>query len=153
MKTLNLKIPPVVIGAITALLIWGSARLLSQSSWDFSIRLTLCLCFFVIGAVIALSGVVQFRKTKTTVNPTAPHHASALVSDGIYNYTRNPMYLGLALVLAAIVFFFGKMILLFWVLCFVLYMTQFQIKPEEEVLQQKFGNTFEAYKKSVRRWV
>ncbi len=63
------------------------------------------------------------------------------------------MYVGLALLLTGLVFLLGKLLLLFWVLFFVIYITKFQIKPEEQFLSKKFGKEFENYKKAVRRWV
>ncbi len=153
MKILNLKIPPIIVWILTALLMWASSLVLPQSNWNLLIRLMLCIFFVVFGGVITLIGVLQFHKTKTTLNPTSPNHTKKLVCDGIYKYTRNPMYLGFTFMLIGGACFLGKIILLFWVGIFIFYITQFQIKPEEKILQKKFEKDFEKYKKSVRRWI
>ncbi len=163
MNKLELKVPPVAVLLIIALLIWGNSRLLAKSGWfdwfdwlDWSdykmICLSLCVLVVCVGVVVAVLGARQFAKSKTTVKPTNPHEATTLVSDGIYKYTRNPMYLGLSLLLLAEVLFFGQILLVVWVGVFMLYITRFQIIPEERILSGKFAN-FEKYKKSVRRWV
>ncbi len=153
MTKLEMKIPPVVVTLLTALLMWGSSLLLSQSHWSFTLRLLLFILLVIIGGSVALLGVWQFYKNKTTVNPIDPNNVNGIVCDGIYKYTRNPMYVGLALLLMGLVFLLGKLLLLFWVVFFVIYITKFQIKPEEQFLSNKFGKEFENYKKSVRRWV
>ncbi len=157
MSKLELKVPPVAVLLIIALLIWGNSRLLAKSGWlDWSDYKMICLSLSMlaggVGVVVALSGARQFAKSKTTVKPTNPHEATTLVSDGIYKYTRNPMYLGLSLLLLAEVLFFGQILLVVWVGVFMLYITRFQIIPEERILSGKFAN-FEEYKNSVRRWV
>jgi protein-S-isoprenylcysteine O-methyltransferase Ste14 len=87
------------------------------------------------------------------VNPFAPDKSSTLVIDGIYRYTRNPMYLGLALLLVALAAFLGNAWSATVVPAYVWYMTQFQIKPEERALLEKFGSEFRAYTNSARRWL
>lgn len=54
------------------------------------------------GLLLALVGVLQFRRVRTTVNPMSPARASALVTSGIYRWSRNPMYFGMALLLLGI---------------------------------------------------
>ncbi|MCY1553776.1 Phospholipid methyltransferase [compost metagenome] len=105
------------------------------------------------GAFVALFGVASFRRAKTTVNPTTPGAASALVDSGIYRYSRNPMYLGLLLVLAGWGLWLAHALALLGLPAFVVYMNRFQIAPEERALTAVFGDAFAAYRQKVRRWI
>lgn len=108
---------------------------------------------FVAGIVIVGFGVAPFRRAKTTVNPRQPQNASALVTSGIYRATRNPMYLGLLLVLIAWGVMLAHGLALIVLPGFVLYMNRFQIAPEEAVLTGLFGTAFTEYTGKVRRWL
>jgi protein-S-isoprenylcysteine O-methyltransferase Ste14 len=99
-----------------------------------------------------MSGVLTFRRAKTTVNPTTPAAASALVRTGVFRFTRNPMYLGLLLCLVAWAIFLSSVLALLSAPLFVVYMNRFQIAPEERALAALFGDSFAAYKRDVRRW-
>ena len=78
---------------------------------------------------------------------------STLVTTGIFRISRNPMYLSLTLWLLAWSLFCGTFWGLLVVVAFVVYLTEFQIKPEEQFLAQKFGQAYLEYKQSVRRWI
>jgi protein-S-isoprenylcysteine O-methyltransferase Ste14 len=90
---------------------------------------------------------------RTTTNPLKPANASALVVRGIYRVTRNPMYLGLAALLAAWAIYLSSLAALAVLPLFVLYINRFQIAPEERALRSRFGAEFEAYRARVRRWI
>jgi len=104
-------------------------------------------------AAIDIWALFSFRQVKTTIDPRYPHKSSSIVKSGIYRYTRNPMYLGLALILSALSVYLGAKFGFFIVAAFVLYMNEFQIKPEEDVLEKNFGEEYLAYKSKVRRWL
>ncbi|MEM7291268.1 MAG: isoprenylcysteine carboxylmethyltransferase family protein, partial [Pseudomonadota bacterium] len=72
---------------------------------------------------------------------------------GIYNFSRNPMYLGLSFVLTGFGLWLGNFAALFLVPCFVAYITRFQIIPEEEILHEKFGTEYVEYCERVGRWI
>ncbi len=112
----------------------------------------LVLGLITLGGVIALCGVKEFREAKTTVNPLKPESSSSLVSSGIYQYTRNPMYLGLLLALLSSVAYTQHPLGLVSALGFVLYMNRFQIEPEEKMLVKLFGEDFKVYANQVKRW-
>ena len=101
----------------------------------------------------ALFGVDAFRKAGTTVNPLTPETSSTLVVSGIFRRTRNPMYLALLLVLIAWGIYLANLYALVITTGFILYMTCFQIKPEERALEKSFGAEFIDYKETVRRWI
>ncbi len=77
---------------------------------------------------------------------------STLVVTGIYRYTRNPMYLGGLVMLSGLALFLAKLSACFFLLFFVIYLTRFQIMPEEKVLRARFGAEFDDYTRRVRRW-
>ena len=105
------------------------------------------------GLLFVLAGGISFRRARTTVNPLKPEAASALVTSGIYRYTRNPMYVGFALWLLAWGLYLASPLVLLGVLGFVLYMNRLQIAPEERALGRLFGADFAAYRQRVRRWL
>jgi protein-S-isoprenylcysteine O-methyltransferase Ste14 len=117
------------------------------------LRHALAAAFALAGGCISLAGVVSFRRAKTTVNPLKPEKASSLVTGGIYKVTRNPMYLGLVLVLLAWAVFLSSAWALAGPVAFVLYMNRFQIEPEERVMGTMFGDNYSEYKARVRRWL
>ena len=106
-----------------------------------------------IGGVFAITGVAGFRRAQTTLNPTKPQTTSSLVTAGIYQYTRNPMYVGLLFVIVGWAAFLSSLWALLGPLAFALYITRFQILPEERVLTSLFGAEYAAYQSRVRRWL
>jgi len=105
------------------------------------------------GLLLALVGVLQFRRARTTVNPMSPAKASALVSSGIYRWSRNPMYLGMALLLLGVAAWGSTLAGYLLVLAFCWFLTRFQIIPEERALLAAFGQEFAQYMARVRRWI
>lgn len=105
------------------------------------------------GGLVALLGVAAFRRVKTTVNPLQPAAASHLVVAGIYRHTRNPMYLGMLLVLVGWGVFLDHALGLGLALLFIPLMNRLQIQPEERILAKIFGHHFTTYQSTVRRWL
>ncbi|WP_417704625.1 methyltransferase family protein [Rheinheimera aquimaris] len=153
MKALELKIPPVALAVLFALAIWLLAQLTPSLAVPLLWRQVLAGIFTVTGIVIALSGVLAFRKANTTVDPRVPQQSSSLVIRGIYRYSRNPMYLGFLLLLLALACYLMNVAAIALLPLFVLYMNRFQIVPEERFLLQKFGADYQAYCERVRRWL
>ncbi|MDE2996139.1 MAG: isoprenylcysteine carboxylmethyltransferase family protein [Bacteroidota bacterium] len=150
MRWLELKIPPVGVGLLTATLAWAGDTL----GWlPVSLGLTPAVFIVTVGFVVAIAGVAAFRKAQTTVDPFNPNKASSLVTGGIYRHSRNPMYLGMLLVLMGWALYLSDGLSLALTLLFVPYMIRFQIKPEERVMREKFGEEFDRYCNAVRRWV
>lgn len=150
---LELKIPPVALVIVAAALMWLGA----VSAPGFNLRLPaqplIASVFGSLGLVTCALGVVEIRKAKTTVNPTKPQSSTSLVTSGIYGHTRNPMYLGFLLILIGWSAVTANMLAFLALPAFVLYMNQFQIKPEERALRATFGDAFTAYRSAVRRWI
>ncbi len=153
MQTLETKIPAPVI-AIAA---GGGMKLYAQTARvaidaspllaEVGIRLA------QLSSVIAILGFVGLRLARTTFNPLDPAKASALVTGGIYRFSRNPIYLSLLLLLVAYAVRLGAWVEWLGPAFFTAYVTRFQIIPEERILEAKFGDTFLAYKRRTRRWI
>ena len=152
-RWLELKVPPPVVALLLALAIWLAAPVFPQLPLNDSWRLVLALLFAALGIGCDLAALYGFRKARTTINPLAPKKSSHLVTSGIYRLTRNPMYLGLALLLLAWSCYWASSAVLIDLPLFIAYITLFQIKPEERILQQKFPDQFPAYCAQVRRWI
>jgi protein-S-isoprenylcysteine O-methyltransferase Ste14 len=118
-----------------------------------ALRLSVAAGLAAIGAAVAIAGVLSFRRAKTTVNPLKPQTSATLVSTGVYSFTRNPMYLGMVLVLLAWAVYLSSTWSLVGPAFFASYITRFQIVPEERVLDGLFGAPFAEYRKRVRRWL
>lgn len=151
------RIPPPVIDLAVGVLMWWLARAVPAAQlWPvqaWSLATALGLAIAVGGGLVALAGARQFQRARTTVNPLAPHKASALVTGGIYRFTRNPMYLGMGLVLLGWGVYLGNAAAWAGLPLFVLLLDTLQIKAEERILRQRFGAEFERYAARVRRWL
>ncbi len=110
--------------------------------------------FFLVGMGILLGTVslIQFRISKTSIDPRTPSKVSAMVTKGLYKYSRNPMYLALLMILSAWGLWLGNAFNTLLAAGFVGYMNKFQIIPEEEVLTSVYGKEFRHYCTRVRRW-
>jgi len=153
MDALELKVPPPVLTLCLALLMWFTSLLVPSVVVPFGVRLGVALALVVIGQSIGISGIVSFRRARTTINPVKPSAASSLVTSGVYRVTRNPMYLGLLVTLVAWAVFLSNLVALLAAPLFVLYINRFQINPEERVLSSLFGAEYAVYKEKVRRWL
>jgi len=152
-RGLELKVPPPVVGLLTAALMWLGAWTAPKLGFSFQGHSYLAGGVALGGAIVSLLGVASFRRAKTTVNPMKPESASSLVTSGIYRLTRNPMYLGFLLILLGWAAYLSNALAFALVPGFVLYINRFQIGPEERALASRFGPEFAAYKSRVRRWI
>ncbi len=153
MNALELRLPPLALLVISGALIGLIALGTPPMTWGYTTRVGIGASAAIAGLLIAWSGVITFRRARTTVNPLHPEAATALVAGGIYRYTRNPMYLGMLLVLLGWSVYLARPWALAVLTAFVVYMTRFQIRPEERALERIFGGEFEAYRRTVRRWL
>ena len=153
MRALELKVPPPLVALLFGVAMWTVARLLPPvhiaGQWRFVLA-GVCVGF---GVIMALLGIFAFRQAKTTVNPVNPEKASSVVTGGVYSYTRNPMYVGLTALLVGWAIWLSAPWMLLGPVAFMLYMTRFQIIPEERVMSSKFGRDYNDYRNRVRRWL
>lgn len=147
------KIPPPIVTLVFAGLMWLVANHAAQFRFEASWMSWLSVVLLLAGISVAVLGVIQFNRAQTTVNPLKPDTASSLVTAGIFTRTRNPMYVGMLLVLIGWWLWLGSLLNLLLIAGFVVYMNEFQIKPEEQAMEKLFGAEFTAYKSRVRRWL
>jgi protein-S-isoprenylcysteine O-methyltransferase Ste14 len=153
MQALELKIPPPAVALLVAVAMWGISLATAIVEVPALVRAVAAIAIALVGIGTAISGTVAFRRAKTTVNPLKPETTSSLVTDGVYRFTRNPMYVGLAVVLLAWALFVSSPLAFLGPLVFILYITRFQIIPEERVLSAMFGTAYSEYQAKVRRWL
>lgn len=152
-NTLELKVPPVAQVIVTAAAMYSVSKMTPSLKFFFNNSTKLAVGLGAIGLGSGIIGVVQFKKAQTTPNPQALEEVSSLVTSGIYRYSRNPMYVGLVFILLGWALYLSHLLAFVWLPIFVLYMTRFQIWPEERAMKQKFGDAYQAYLTRVRRWI
>jgi protein-S-isoprenylcysteine O-methyltransferase Ste14 len=150
---LDHRVPPPVVALIFAALIWLIARFTPHVAMPAMLRIGVSALLGVAAFTIAFSAFGTFRRAKTTVDPTDPTKASSLVTIGIFRRTRNPMYLGLTLLLTSLAILLSAPAALLGPAVFAMYITRFQIMPEERAMAEKFGEDYARYRSEVRRWV
>ena len=153
MKSLELRIPPVMVTFLFAGLMWLVAQWTPPYSVPPPLQALTALLFLLAGAIVGLAGVANFRKAKTTVNPLQPEKSSSLVVGGVYRFSRNPMYLALLMVLFAWGIYLSNPYAMLTAWMFILYINRFQIIPEERAMEKRFGADFQRYRQQVRRWI
>jgi protein-S-isoprenylcysteine O-methyltransferase Ste14 len=153
MQSLELKIPPPIVAVLIAIAMWGVSSIVPVLEVPIQSRLIVASAIAAIGIVVVISGTIAFHQAETTINPMKPESTSSLVSSGIYRFTRNPMYMGLLLVTIAWAVFLSSPLTLLGSLVFFVYISHFQILPEERVLLGIFGDEYSTYQTKVRRWI
>lgn len=153
MHALELKIPPVILVALMAILMWALSEIAPIATFDTPFKIHIATVLGVLGGMTAILGVLEFRRANTTVDPRTPHQTTSFVRSGIYRVSRNPMYLGFLCVLAGWGVYLSNGVSLLLLPLFVLYMNRFQIIPEERFMQEKFGTEYSAYMRNVHRWI
>jgi protein-S-isoprenylcysteine O-methyltransferase Ste14 len=145
------KIPPPLVTLAFGLSIYFSRGLFPAVEIAYSFYVGIFL--LLLGFLILISAVRLFRIDQTTVNPLSPKQATKLVTEGIFKFTRNPMYLGMACVLASLAMFFNIIGGIVFIALFCAYITKFQIIPEEKAMSDLFSEDFDQYKQTTRRWI
>ena len=150
---MNPLIPPPIVAAIVGVLMWAVNRWLELGRVESSFLTPVAIVLLAAGLLLMLVAVASFIAAKTTVNPLRPSRASSLVTTGIFRLSRNPIYLGDLLLLAALAVWLGNIVNLLLLVPFVWYINRFQIIPEERALADRFGASYVAYCARVRRWL
>lgn len=144
------KIPPPVVTLIFIFFIVFSNRFVEPFS--FMYQLPVGIVIIICGLLVLISAVRVFKHLETTINPLQPAQASKLATIGPFQYTRNPMYLGMSIMLLGFGIIFGAKLTIFIIALFALYITFFQIMPEERAMNEKFTD-WKNYSSKVRRWL
>ncbi len=152
-RGLALRVPPPLVALTVAAAMWLAREQWPALSLSTPVLDVLAVLSAAAGIALALAGIGTFRRADTTIHPTHPERTSTLVTTGVYRLSRNPMYLGLALVLCGWAAWLSNLAAAALVTVFVVYMNRYQIVPEERALCERFGNRYEAYRDSVRRWL
>jgi protein-S-isoprenylcysteine O-methyltransferase Ste14 len=97
--------------------------------------------------------VKVFTAAHTSSNPVSLDNTSKIIDYGVYGYSRNPMYIGMMVMIIGFMIFLGDVSGLFGCVMFYLVITYLQIIPEERFLETKFGTDYIEYKKRVNRWI
>ena len=105
----------------------------------------------IIGAVLNLMADRAFKINKTTVKPF--EESSSLITTGVFKISRNPMYLGMALVLSGVCIFLGSITPYIIVVLFIMLVQTIFITGEEKMLADTFGDAWLEYKKKTRSWL
>lgn len=152
-KKLEMKVPPLLWGGLTALGMRWTARQCPGLEISLVHPWLWGALFAFAGAGVAFSGVSQFRRHQTTVNPLSGERVTSLVTDGVYRYSRNPMYLGMLLILVGWATLLANWAAFAYLPLFVKLLTELQIKPEERLLKEKFGQEYLEFLSSSARWI
>lgn len=147
------RIPPLLLTGIMAILMWLLSAVTPGVTMPGAVRLIGASIPLAAATVFILGGVMAFRLARTTVDPRTPEKASALVTTGVYRYTRNPMYVAFALFLLAWAIYLASAWSLVGVAGYVLFIDRLQIPSEERALESLFGDDFRRYREQVRRWL
>ncbi len=152
MKQLELKIPPVIVFLIFVFFMWALESLLPFGQFDFYGRIIFCKILILIAVLVGIISLWQLYRAGTSIHPAKFSKVSTLVTSGLYNYSRNPMYLSLLIFLLAWGLWLGNAFNVLLAAGFVAYMNTFQIGLEEKVLLDRFGRDYKNYCILVRRW-
>ena len=153
MGWLELKIPPPVVALAFGLLMWVASPLVAPVAIPFGYRVGAAAALASFGVLIDLVAIFTFWRARTTVNPMKPGATAALVTGGVYRFSRNPMYVGLVLFLLAWAAYLSSWLALLFVPVFVTYLNRFQIQPEERAMLSLFGPEYTTYQSMTRRWL
>ena len=148
---MNNKIPPPIIALVCSLGILFSKPFFKEFSNVNNSSIS--ILFFLSGIVCFFFAIKLFKNHNTTISPLKPEKATSLIVSGIYMYSRNPMYLGMLFILISISIRFNIIGGIISISTFIIYITKFQIIPEEEQLKRIFGEKFLNYKKKTRMWL
>jgi protein-S-isoprenylcysteine O-methyltransferase Ste14 len=152
MDSMELKITPPTMTMITVLVMLIFS-LLWPSSWPLWLRLLPALVFTLSGLALTVLAWLPYHRTGTTWRPDAPEEVRNLLTEGVYQYSRNPMYLGLVVILLGWGCWLGSLAAFLPLPFFVYFLTRLQIIPEERALERHFNEGFRRYSARVRRWL
>ena len=148
---MNNKIPPPLVTLFFGLCIFFTKSFFPEFNSVF-LNVT-SLLLLLVGISILVSAVSSFKVYKTTINPIKIENASTLVTAKSFSLSRNPMYLGMLIILMSLSFKFNIIGGLFILPLFVFFITKFQIIPEEVAMEKIFKDEFVKYKATTRRWI
>ncbi len=149
----QVRFPPPLVYAGMLLLGLGIGRLLGDPSIGLDIKAANIagIVLAIVGLGLIFAALARFRSAGT--NPEPWRQTTAFVASGVYRWTRNPMYLGMALIFAGLALIFDSLATLLLFPVVVIVIDRQVIAREEKYLEAKFGDDYRAYKDKVRRWL
>ena len=146
-----IKIPPPLIVLTLIISIYFSSKKIDLINIPFQLEIS----FFILslGILVFINPVLKFIKSKTNINPIQFEETNRLVTSGIFKYSRNPMYLGMLMIIISTSIFYLNIYSILTPFLFVFWINKFQIKREEIFLTEKFGKEYLSYKNKTRRWL
>ena len=146
-----LKIPPPLLVVVLVISNYFSSKTIdlillpNQNLISFII--------FLFGMLILINPIFKFIKSRTTIDPIKFKKVNKLITSGIYKYSRNPMYLGLLMIVISTSIFYFNIFSITTPILFYFWINRFQIKREEIFLSEKFGKEYLLYMNKTRRWI
>ena len=150
---LDTAIPPPIVMLSVGVAMWAVAHAWPRFTHALPLGAPIAILIGVAGLLCNLLPKLRFSRAGTTVNPMRPQATRHLVTGGLHRYSRNPMYLGQLLLLGAWAIFLANGLAIALPPLFALYITRFQILPEERALAATFGDAYAGYRRKVRRWL
>ena len=153
MHWLEHLIPPPLVALLVGLAMWGLSRFSAPFVATFEPRLAAFVVLLALGFASSVSGFLTFRRAGANPDPHRIDRGEVLVTGGVYRWTRNPMYLGLALALCGYAIYLSRPVAILGPIAFIAFITRFQIIPEERAMSAKFGDSYARYRNGTRRWL
>lgn len=152
-RFLDNRIPPPVLAAASGLAMVAASSVLPAAPLPLLARIGGFALAFGLAGRFGIPAIAAFSAAQTTINPVRIDRASTLVTSGVFARSRNPMYVALTGLVAALSFALGNAWLLAAPLLYAAYIGRYQILPEERAMAARFGADYTAYRQRVRRWL
>lgn len=153
MSRLELKVPPDVVWLVVAALMWLASVGTPRVAVPVYVRLATAASLAGAGVWVVVAARIALERAHTSWLPQTPGQATSLVTSGVYGMSRNPIYLGMLLVIVAWAVVLASPVAVVLSTTFVLYLDRFQIFPEERALSVVIGQEYLDYRVRVRRWI
>jgi len=150
---LELKVIPPMQFIISSGLMVSLAICFPQYHFELQSSLPIVILLILVASSIGIFALYGFHKHQTTFHPHTPEKTSTVVDTGVFAYSRNPMYISLAIILIALGVYLQNYSCFIIIPLFIWYITRFQIIPEEKMLNKIFPNDYQTYCQKVRRWM
>lgn len=147
----NVKIHPPILTAIHIALAYAAKWTIPLPFVVPDILRNIGFALVIVGFLCGVAAFVEFRRARTTIDPHGS--VTSIISSGVYRFTRNPIYLGFALMLIGLPLNSGSYWGLILAPVLILSFNNLVIQHEEAYLEKKFGGVYTGYKSRVRRWL
>lgn len=152
MTWLELKIPPLIVTLVIIALMYFTKTLFPTFGFPQNMATLFALLVLICALVFILMAIKVFREHKTTLDPRLPFKTTAVVETGIFGVTRNPMYVGMIMIVGAVGLYWQHSGFIIFVAITMMYLHFLQVLPEEHLLIKKHGEQYKVYQDKVPRW-